>query len=169
MQKIFYNKTIELNNPPYVFGDGNHETTRFLLYFLNKYAKGNSMIDAGCGTGILSIFCSHLGFTDITAIDYDSSAIECTTKNFQTNNVSASTIQNDIRQLDPIQADVVTANLPREEAFHLILNLKSLVNENGILFTTWYKELPSEIIDANFTIIDYIEGIDYNCYVLKCK
>ena len=156
-----YNHQIDITCFPTVFGDGNHETTRFLLYFLKRYAKGRTYIDCGCGTGILSIFASKVGAESVTAVDVDQCAIECATENIQANNAEVSIIHTDVLDLD-ITADIVTANFAREEALLHIDKIKQIGN---IVITTWFKSLPTDAF-ADCTIIDHIEGIEYDCYVL---
>lgn len=162
-----YGYEISISNPLYVFGDGQHETTRFLLYFLNRYVSGKSFIDAGCGTGILAIFASKRGAKSVIAIDCDDNAIECARENARTNNADISVIKADIGKDILSVADVVTANLARSEALYYLPNLTRLVNDNGLLITTWFKELPKDELTKRFEVIDRIEGVEYDCYVLK--
>lgn len=162
---MLYGHEITIEHPPCVFGDGAHETTRFLLYFLNKYAKGKSVIDAGCGTGILSIFAAKCGAESVTAIDIDDDAIECARANAEANNVSINIIKADINVADLPNADVVVANFARWEALGNFPNIAKLTRR--LLITTWYKELPKDELTNGFEIIDCIEGIDYDAYVLK--
>lgn len=160
-----YGYEITINNPPYVFGDGTHETTRFLLYFLNRYAEGKSYIDAGCGTGILSIFASKHEATSVTAIDIDDNAIDCARENAEANAVNMDVTKVDIRRHKAC-ADLVTANFARHEALSLLSCVANFVKDGGLLATTWYKKLPKDALLA-FEIIDHIEGVEYDCYVLK--
>lgn len=164
---MFYDYDIAINCPPYVFGDGQHETTRFLLYFLNRYARGKSVIDAGCGTGILALFASKCGATSVIAMDCDGNAVECTKANVEANKVNVSVIETDIENGGLPSADIVTANLARWDALHHLPHLKNLINKDGLLITTWYKELPKEALLKHCKVVDHIEGINYDCYVLK--
>ena len=163
---MFYGYDVLISTPPYVFGDGKHETTRFLLYFLNRYANGKSVMDAGCGSGILSIFASKCG-AKVTAVDCDDNAVDCTLKNAETNNATISVIRADISMADLPLFDIVVANFARYDASMLLPRLASFVKSGGLLLTTWYKELPKEELTIDFEIIDHIEGIDYDCYALK--
>lgn len=161
---MFYGHDITITAPSHVFGDGQHETTRFLLYFLNRYAKGKTVIDAGCGSGILSIFAVKCGAT-ATAIDCDTSAIECARSNCEANGVDVDIIHTDISQTD-VLADIVVANFARFEAMYLFPHFAQMATE--LIITTWYKEVPTELL-SHYTVIDRIEGIDYDCYVLRKK
>lgn len=162
---MLYGHDVIISNPPYVFGDGTHETTRFLLYFLNRYAKGRSVIDAGCGTGILSIFAIKCRAESVTAIDVDNDAVECTRANAEANNASINIIKADINIAELSDADIVVANFARWDALGNFPNIAKLTRR--LLITTWYKEMPKDELTNGFEIIDCIEGIDYDCYVLK--
>ena len=71
-------------DPGMSFGTGNHGTTRACLEYLDQLAGGKkTFIDMGCGSGILSIAASKLGYHDITAFDYDSDSVKISAKNFE--------------------------------------------------------------------------------------
>ena len=79
-------------NPGLAFGTGHHETTRLMLGRLETVVeKGMSVLDAGCGSGILSIACGKLGATDITAFDIDPNAKDSTLYNWQQNEFAPDT------------------------------------------------------------------------------
>lgn len=160
-----YGQPIDIICHPSVFGDGMHETTRFLLYFLNRYANGKTVIDAGCGSGILSVFSAKVG-ASVTAIDNDSIATECTQSNAINNSVYISIINDSIMEAN-IKADIVTANFCRTDALALFPYFSKMADE--LIITTWYKELPTDKLTEGYEIVDYIEGIDYDCYVIKKK
>lgn len=72
------------------FGTGTHGTTRACLRFLDDTAaQGGSLLDAGCGSGILAIAAARLGYRPITAIDPDPTAIETARANARANGVEA--------------------------------------------------------------------------------
>ena len=77
-------------DPAMAFGTGTHETTRLCLqflidYFSNKYPPVDSLIDIGCGSGILAITAKLLGFSKVNGIDNDSDAIENSLLNAKNN------------------------------------------------------------------------------------
>jgi len=75
-------------DPGMSFGTGLHQTTRACIRFIDKLSgSGGSMLDAGCGSGILSIAGAKLGFEPVLAIDNDPVAVECAAKNFSVNGV----------------------------------------------------------------------------------
>lgn len=63
-------------DPGTAFGTGKHQTTALCLNWLEKnVCKGNSVINLGCGSGILAIAAKKLGATKVVAIDNDLQAI----------------------------------------------------------------------------------------------
>ena len=74
-------------DPGRAFGTGSHPTTRLCLELLLEQ-EPTSVLDVGCGSGILSIAAAALGFGPVTAIDVDPAAIQETTRNAAANGVA---------------------------------------------------------------------------------
>jgi ribosomal protein L11 methyltransferase len=91
-------------DPGRAFGTGAHATTRLCLELLLEQARG-SLLDVGCGSGVLSIAAVKLGFGPVLAVDFDPQAIEATLLNAEANNVEVGTRL----------ADALTGPLPAAE------------------------------------------------------
>jgi ribosomal protein L11 methyltransferase len=74
-------------DPGRAFGTGGHATTRLCLELLLDLPR-DSMLDVGCGSGVLAIAAVKLGFAPVNAVDVDEQAIEATLRNAQANEVS---------------------------------------------------------------------------------
>ena len=77
-------------NPSLAFGTGHHETTRLCIEVIEKAVQRGdvkSMLDVGCGSGILSITALKLGVRDVTGFDMDPIAIKESRKNAEKNGV----------------------------------------------------------------------------------
>ncbi|HRS68459.1 MAG TPA: 50S ribosomal protein L11 methyltransferase, partial [Paludibacteraceae bacterium] len=73
-------------NPQQAFGTGTHETTRMMLtYLLDNEIDNKSVLDMGCGTGVLAIMASLRGAKHIEAIDIDSWAQKNAEENIRLN------------------------------------------------------------------------------------
>jgi ribosomal protein L11 methyltransferase len=97
-------------DPGRAFGTGGHPTTRLSLQLLLELERG-SLLDVGCGSGVLAIAASRLGFAPVTGIDHDEAALEAGARNAKANGVSL-----DLRQADGLlealpATDVVVANV----------------------------------------------------------
>jgi ribosomal protein L11 methyltransferase len=106
-------------DPGMSFGTGSHETTQCCLQMLEKLSikmkNEKSLLDAGCGSGILSIAAKKLGFEPIYAFDHDHESVLASKENFERNDIKSKDInisQADIAQYKPNrQFDFVVANI----------------------------------------------------------
>jgi ribosomal protein L11 methyltransferase len=73
-------------DPGRAFGTGGHATTRLCLELMLDLPRG-SLLDLGCGSGVLSIAAARLGFEPVIAVDVDPQAIEATIRNAEANRV----------------------------------------------------------------------------------
>lgn len=101
-------------DPGQAFGTGSHPTTRLCLELLLDVEAHGSFADLGCGSGVLAIAASRLGFDPVAAFDSDRAAIEATLVNARENAVTLDRIERyDLRDEPPPSADVMAANLMR--------------------------------------------------------
>jgi ribosomal protein L11 methyltransferase len=78
-----------LIEPKNAFGTGYHETTQLMIEALERTPlAGASYLDAGCGSGILSIAAVHLGAREVVAFDHDPESVENALENLEVNHVS---------------------------------------------------------------------------------
>ena len=100
---------IELD-PGMAFGTGSHPTTRLCLEWLcESVTEGSSVLDYGCGSGILGIAAARLGAGDVLGIDIDEKAVEAARDNAERNHVSLR-LQHSGQPLGE-QFDIVVANI----------------------------------------------------------
>ena len=77
-------------DPGMAFGTGSHPTTRLCLEWLERVVKpGVSILDYGCGSGILAIAAAKLGATQVLGVDIDLQAVTAARNNAERNEVSA--------------------------------------------------------------------------------
>ena len=82
-------RAVFINNPGLSFGTGTHASTRLALELLEKYVRKNdSLLDLGCGSGILSICGLLMGAENATAIDIDVNAVTTAVENAKRNSIS---------------------------------------------------------------------------------
>ena len=104
--------------PGRAFGTGGHATTRLCLRLLEAEARG-SVLDIGCGSGVLSIAAAKLGFGPVLAIDFDPQAVEATGRNAAENGVAVDVRQADLRSDALPPADLALANIAAEAVLAL--------------------------------------------------
>ena len=96
-------------DPGMSFGTGNHGTTKACLQFIDQacaVSSVSSLLDAGCGSGILSLAAVKLGCTQIDAFDYDPDAVHCAEENLQAAGLAS--------EVNLFQADLTTLDLGRQ-------------------------------------------------------
>ncbi len=97
-------------DPGRAFGTGAHPSTRLSLELLLDEARG-SMLDIGCGSGVISIAAARLGFEPVIAIDLDEAAVEVTRANAGVNGVSLDARLVDARDGELPAAGLAVANI----------------------------------------------------------
>ena len=102
-------------DPGRAFGTGSHPTTGLCLAFLLELEQG-SLLDIGCGSGVLSVAAAKLGFKPVIAIDREPAAVEAARRNADANKV----------EIDVRSADVLDAELPRTDVALANIDLASV-------------------------------------------
>jgi ribosomal protein L11 methylase PrmA len=139
----------------WAFGDGNHPSTRVNLAALESYVTRNSsVLDFGCGTGILGVGARALGASEVTAVDISREALELTRLNFQRN--SQSDDHDDgikILHADDFvpsrkRFDLVVANIPANTLVALLGTLAESMREDGVLLLSGYPTNEAQVVST---------------------
>jgi ribosomal protein L11 methyltransferase len=94
------------------FGTGEHPTTELCLEWLDAHlAAGATVLDYGCGSGVLAIAAIALGARHAWAVDHDTQALTATAENARLNGVEARIDIHSPETLPAVKADVVVANI----------------------------------------------------------
>ena len=124
-------------NPSLAFGTGHHESTRLCIRLIEQLLEGpdsKSVLDAGCGSGVLSIVAAKLGANRVVAFDIDKVAVKETKKNLQRNFISED-VDVVCGYIDSIKGkyDLIVANISVEELLGMRDELKSRLSDDGVL------------------------------------
>jgi ribosomal protein L11 methyltransferase len=138
-------------DPGLAFGTGTHPTTALCMQWLDATIKPEqSVVDFGCGSGILGIAALKLGAKRVVGIDIDPQAIEASTANAKRNNVEGK-IELYLPKDQPrgFQADVVVANILAGPLAELKAVISAYVKPGGVLALSGILESQAQsVIDA---------------------
>jgi ribosomal protein L11 methyltransferase len=109
-------------DPGRAFGTGAHPTTRLTLELLAGLEPA-SLLDVGCGSGVLSIAGALLGFGPVTAIDLDDAAVEATLANASVNGVDVAAYRADGLADELPRAEIAVANVALDVVERLLTRL----------------------------------------------
>ncbi|GIV34303.1 MAG: ribosomal protein L11 methyltransferase [Chitinophagales bacterium] len=140
-----------LIDPQMSFGTGHHETTQLMItLMLDLSLQEKTVLDFGCGTGILSILAFKRGAKHITALDVDMWASLNTQSNFEKNNVrNAVVIQGSASGIPEKQFDIILANVNKNVIIQHMEMLACRLAQGGvILFSGLLKPDEQEVIQA---------------------
>jgi ribosomal protein L11 methyltransferase len=111
-------------DPGRAFGTGAHATTRLCLELLQELEPA-SLLDVGCGSGVLSIAAARLGFAPITGLDVDDAAVEATLANAHVNGVELAAHHADALVDELPRAEIVVANVALDVVERLLPRLSA--------------------------------------------
>ncbi|MFW5830684.1 MAG: 50S ribosomal protein L11 methyltransferase [Prolixibacteraceae bacterium] len=146
--------------PNMAFGTGNHETTSMMVEsILQEKLEGKSVLDMGCGTGILGILASMKGAEKITAIDISEWAVSGTKENAVLNKVTnISANLGDASLLGNESYDLILANIQRNVLIADMEKYAENLKKNGKIFLSGFysEDLPDIKIVAEKRGLRYI-------------
>lgn len=164
-------------DPGMAFGTGTHETTRMCAQLLEQYfKKGDSILDVGCGTGILSIIAAKLGASRAVAVDVDEVAVRITSQNSSLNNVE-NAVKAQTGQLDDVKKekfDVVIANIIANVIVDISEAITYYLKAGGCFITSGIiRERRDEVIKAymkqGFEKVNELQDGEWVAMVFKCQ
>lgn len=121
-------------DPGLAFGTGTHPTTALCLEWLAEHdITGKTVIDFGCGSGILAVAAVLLGAKEAHAIDIDPQALVATKDNAEKNKVASKIKTYLPDEFTHFEADLVLANILAKPLIELSANITALVKPQGQL------------------------------------
>ena len=160
--KIQDNKAINLIlDPGLAFGTGTHATTHLcLIWLLANVNKNVTVLDYGCGSGILSIAAKKIGAQSVFGVDIDDQAIKSSRENAKINNVEI-VLNNTENRID-YKTDLVVANILSSALSVIAPILAEYCNNKGKIALSGILESQEEDIKKI-----YSKWFDFNPPIIK--
>lgn len=157
-----YNILIE---PKMSFGTAHHETTSLMISFLLETPlEGQTVLDMGCGTGVLAILAAMRGAAGGEAIDNDTWAYENTVENLQRNTIkNIHALCGGKELLGATTFDIVLANINRNILLDQMAHYAKITSPQGLLFMSGFYEEDVAII------VETAAGLGYHFLEKKSK
>ncbi len=167
----------------YAFGTGVHETTSLAMEFVHEYSQTagfdiKRIIDVGCGSGILSLLSHRLGATDITSIDIDVAAANCTLDNANYNDIKlGSVLEAEAKHFADKneQFDFIIANIETDILVLILDDLVAIAKKcstimlSGILLEK-FDDMAAKIAEhGNLKIVSQKSKNDWTALLLELK
>ena len=146
-------------DPGLAFGTGQHPTTQMCLELLGEHAsdlKNKTLLDVGCGSGVLSIAAAKLG-AKVTASDYDPHCIEATRENAALNKVDFEIFEAAGLDWFYQECDIVIANLMSDLLISLAANLSRVTRSTLIvsgISSPRADDVQAALENAGFSILE---------------
>lgn len=175
-------------DPGTAFGTGAHETTKLCIEQLEKYLTGKETVfDAGCGSGILSIIAAKLGAGQVFGVDIDPLAVDASYENCRVNHISdqqANFMQGNVIADEAFaehmaqakgslpQYDIVVANILADVIIPLSGKVAPYMKPDGIFISsgiihTKEEEVRQALLANGFEIIETTYMKDWVCFTAK--
>lgn len=136
-----------LIEPKMSFGTGHHQTTHMMVQFVMELdVAGKSVLDMGCGTGILAILAAMRGAKPVLAIDIDDWSVENTIENAERNKVTLRTQKGGAEVLGIEVYNVILANINKHVLLADMETYASVLQPKGtIVFSGFYTHDLADI------------------------
>lgn len=173
-------------DPGTAFGTGSHETTKLCIHGLKKYMKKDGttdVLDAGCGSGILSIIAMRLGARKVYGIDIDELAVAASRENLLMNGIpeeSFTIVRGDVigdeefakKTVQIGQYDIVVANILADVIIPLSAVIRPFMKENAVFITSGIidnkEQAVKQALEQNgFDIVDVLHMGEWVSIVAK--
>lgn len=154
--------------PGLAFGTGLHDTTKLAGQFLKKYLKpGMSVLDLGCGSGILSILARKLGASYVLGVDNDKIAVDVAQENVELNEVDNVVIkESDLLKNVEGKFDLIVSNIIAEVLIEALKEIEKHLKKDGLVILSGIINSKLDLF-KDYNVIDHRRKGEWNSIVIK--
>ena len=149
-------------DPGMAFGTGTHETTSMCINQIEKNLKsGDTVIDIGSGSGILSMAAVLLGAEKATGVDLDPVAVRVALENVELNNLQdkIEILHGNLTDVIREKADIVVANIMADIILILLEDVRAFIKDDGLFISSGIIQekraaVEARLLEKNFSIVE---------------
>ena len=149
-------------DPGMAFGTGTHETTSMCINQIEKNLKsGDTVIDIGSGSGILSMAAVLLGAEKATGVDLDPVAVRVALENVELNNLQdkIEILHGNLTDVIREKADIVVANIMADIILILLEDVREFIKDDGLFISSGIIQekraaVEARLLEKNFSIVE---------------
>ncbi len=163
-------------DPGLAFGTGGHETTKLCLETIEKYLKqGDTVLDVGCGSGILAIASLLLGAKSAVGVDIDEVAVKTAAENAALNCVGDrfTAVVGDLTEKISGKYNLIVANIVADAIICLSKGVREFMDSDTVYIMSGIIDTRGdevcEAVSEDFDIIEKTEDNGWICLVAKNK
>lgn len=161
-------------DPQMAFGTGHHQTTSMMIACMRDLIQpGMSILDFGCGSGILSILAKKMASCKVVAIDHDVHSVNSTNENARLNDVKLERIIQAGLEVNLAETfDLILANVNRHVIINGLDKFYELLQNDGKLLISGVLESDSHILmqltrQRNWRLTQQIQQDDWICQLYE--
>lgn len=162
-------------DPGMAFGTGTHETTKMCLELLQKYMpKAASVLDVGCGSGILGIGAAKLGAERVLALDNDNVSVGVARDNAKSNGADVMEVRRSdlLQNADKEKYDVIIANIIADIVIRLNQNAEEYLKADGVYIMSGIidereEDVKSSLERNGFNVIETLRMADWRAIAAR--
>lgn len=168
------NEIIVLLDSNMAFGTGEHETTSMCVGFLEDYvSKDDTVLDVGCGSGILGICASKLGAKQVIMTDIDECAVVATEHNMKLNGVENGTVLlKNLLDDNTVKGNVIVCNIMAEVLIAFAPYIGANLLDGGVIILSGIlverlSAVKDAYVNAGFKVVDQNIKGEWSAIVVK--
>lgn len=170
------NRKVLSIEPGLAFGTGGHDTTRLCMEMCEKYMhEGDSVLDTGCGSGILGIASLLLGAKNVVGVDIDELAVKTAKENGAVNGFKEPAfriLHGNLTDKVTGKFDVILANIVADVIIMFSEFVGGFMKDNAVFITSGIiapreSEVKTALSKNGFEIIEENRSGDWLCFVCR--